>query len=357
MQQKIKVFHIIHALKIGGVETAALSSLEVLNKHYDFRLIVIDKDLDKIEVPDFIRPYIVVFNGKYPFDLFNYYKIADYINTEKPKIIISSLWRSIFTILLAKIIFRDFIWISFFHSTFFKHYLDKIFNKVGFKLSNHTFVDSVMAKKFVNQWTSDNKISIISFLRQKSQNFRHIDFKDLRMVYIGRINEMKGIEIGIKLQHHLLNYYNILIPFDIYGPDEDYLDKLKVLAHELEVTNFTYCGVLSPQKVNVILSEYNLFFQASQYEGMAMSVVEAMQSGLVCIVTPVGEIQHYTQNLISAIHIQEVNNYNFEELSNILNDELLLKEISKNAQKVFSNYLSYSESLLFSLQKIQSVYL
>lgn len=355
MKKRIKIFHIIHTLKIGGVETAALSSLETLNNYYDFRLLIIDKDFSKIEIPASIRPFVVIFGGKNPIDLVNYYKIGKYIQQEKPNIVISSLWRSVVAVILSKLIYKNFIWISFFHSTIFKHSWDKIFNKIGFKFANYILVDSKKAQEFVTQWVSIQKVSIISFLIQKNQILHNLKFKNLKMVYIGRINPMKGIEIGIKLQHYLLNHFNIEVPFDIYGPDEGNLETLKALSHDLGVVNFKYCGVLPPHKVSETLSQYTLFFQASEYEGMAMSVVEAMQQGLVCIVTPVGEIQNYTQHLSSAIHLNTQNDLSvqdsFKVIGNVLQDQFFLQKLSKNAKTQFINYPTYTESLLSFLQK------
>jgi glycosyltransferase involved in cell wall biosynthesis len=47
--------------------------------------------------------------------------------------------------------------------------------------------------------------------------------------------------------------------------------------------------------------ESSFYLQTSMYEGMALSVVEAMQAGLVPIVKPVGEISSYTRDGESAI--------------------------------------------------------
>lgn len=353
MEQKSKIFHIIHALRIGGVETAALSSLDVLNDWCDFRLLVIDKDPSNFELPESIKKNVIIFNGNHAVDVANYYKIIKYIIEEKPNIIITSLWRSVFTILVTKLIFRDFRWITFFHSTSYKHSWDKVFNKIGFQSSDYVLVDSEKARNFVAKWIPSSKISIISFLRQKNTRLNNDNFNDLKMVYIGRLDPMKGIDVGIKLQHYLMNYFNFSLSFDVYGPYEKHIENLKVLAHDLQVKDFNYCGLILPQNVLKTLTYYNLFFQASKYEGMAMSVVEAMQQGLVCIVTPVGEIQNYSKHLISAIHINDSKNTDFEETARLLRNKTILKSISVNAQNIFTNSPTYSESLLAFLQLLQ----
>jgi glycosyltransferase involved in cell wall biosynthesis len=47
------------------------------------------------------------------------------------------------------------------------------------------------------------------------------------------------------------------------------------------------------------------YLQTSTHEGMAMSVVEAMQLGLVPVVTPVGEIACYCRNDVNAVLIED----------------------------------------------------
>jgi len=48
----------------------------------------------------------------------------------------------------------------------------------------------------------------------------------------------------------------------------------------------------------------SFYLQTSRYEGMALSVIEAMQAGLVPVVTPVGEIASYTMPGETAIWIE-----------------------------------------------------
>ena len=68
-----------------------------------------------------------------------------------------------------------------------------------------------------------------------------------------------------------------------------------------------------------IAQDCSFFIQLSSYEGMAMSVVESMQLGLVPIITEVGEIENYCQDLKNGI-IYEGYNKTFEKVLKIIND-------------------------------------
>ena len=49
----------------------------------------------------------------------------------------------------------------------------------------------------------------------------------------------------------------------------------------------------------------SFYLQTSPDEGMALSVVEAMQAGLVPVVPPVGEIAHYCRDGETAVFVRE----------------------------------------------------
>ena len=88
--------------------------------------------------------------------------------------------------------------------------------------------------------------------------------------------------------------FNANISFDIYGPDEGELKSINdyIKVHKLE-NNVKYCGVIENKEIESVLSKYNFFIQMSRQEGMAMSVVEALQVGVIPCVTNVGEISSY----------------------------------------------------------------
>ncbi len=54
-----------------------------------------------------------------------------------------------------------------------------------------------------------------------------------------------------------------------------------------------FTGGMDRAAISAIARDSSFYLQTSQLEGMAVSVVEAMQLGLVPVVTPVGEISRY----------------------------------------------------------------
>jgi glycosyltransferase involved in cell wall biosynthesis len=83
---------------------------------------------------------------------------------------------------------------------------------------------------------------------------------------------------------------------EIWGPDNGERSSLERLTRELGLEGHVrFMGVARGDELPAIARRHSFYLQLSRREGMAMSVVEAMQLGLVPIVTPVGEMQHYCQ--------------------------------------------------------------
>ena len=76
------------------------------------------------------------------------------------------------------------------------------------------------------------------------------------------------------------------------------------LCSKLEINDAVeFVGPLSHEEVLRRGAQQSFYLKTSVFEGMAMSVVEAMQLGLVPVVTPVGEIARYCVNGVNSIVI------------------------------------------------------
>ncbi len=82
--------------------------------------------------------------------------------------------------------------------------------------------------------------------------------------------------------------------FYIFGSDDSELAQISKTIKACRAVR-----IFGPVSINQIIelsASYDYYLQLSDFEGMAMSVVEAMQSGLIPIVTPVGEILNYIED-------------------------------------------------------------
>lgn len=109
--------------------------------------------------------------------------------------------------------------------------------------------------------------------------------KPFRIVQVSRLAHMK------KGQHILIEALSILqdkgytnISLDFIG-DGDSRDFLQKLAKERNVVNVNFLGNKSVEYINEHLCEYNLFVQASLFEGFGLTVAEAIAAKLPVIVS------------------------------------------------------------------------
>lgn len=346
--KEIKVLHVLPTHKIGGVELAALSSLNYLDNFFDFNL-------------------VYIFNNESQNSLIG--RIKGVVNTIKcllintPDILITSLWLSVLVGFPLKLIFKKKItWVHFVHNTRFFHLLDQLFNKIGLVKCDYVFADSQSTKAFIFKYSSKPSY-VISFLLSNggfSKTGKSISLEEVSFIYIGRIAKQKNLELAFRVISGLKNE-GYSVSFDIFGPIEMNLDDLQKIINELNINNnVEFKGVVAPNEINDLMKKYNFYLQTSAVEGMAMSVVQAMQNGLVCLVTPCGEIANYSQDMISAIHLHDGIENGFldfiNKIKSVIGDPILYNKISQSAFQSFSDKLSYQESMKNTIEHILNKY-
>ena len=94
------------------------------------------------------------------------------------------------------------------------------------------------------------------------------------------------------------------------------------------------------------------FINTSSHEGMAIAVTEAMQLGLVPIVTPVGEIANYCIDGLNSIYYQDSA---YEKVLNAINDQTVYDSLSSNARTYWNQKVDYSMDFNQNCQRILSV--
>ena len=129
------------------------------------------------------------------------------------------------------------------------------------------------------------------------------------------------------------------------GNDYGIKDKLKISIEKLGIEkNVNILRFMQLDKILEIVNNYSFFIQLSSYEGMAMSVAESMQLGLIPIVTNVGEIQRYCIDKHNSI-IFEGFEETFEKVLEVKNNQSLYKRTSKNAISTWKNKKLYKEDV------------
>jgi len=361
IQSKKRLVYILHELEIGGVELALISALETLHQHFDLKVICLGAiNTSLIEhLDEGVKRRLIAI----PFSMFKWRKVQKIVHAElnafAPDFLISSLWK-------AHAMAYGFIkkrektpqeckYFPFFHSAQWAHFLDRWASLKALKYANRVLVDSEAVQQFIKRFTTQ-EIKTISFLTVTTKTFDnqpdYPENQSFKAIFLGRLAAIKNLPLALQVIHDLREK-GIDISFSIYGPGENFWQEtlykeVKLLG--LEEVVF-YKGIINPLNRMDVFQEYHFYLQTSDVEGMAMSVTEAMMSGLVPLVTPVGEIKNYVVDGVSGVLINK--NHladSIEQIKNVALQQSVWEEFQKNAVKTFEDQIAYKESLLQELK-------
>jgi glycosyltransferase involved in cell wall biosynthesis len=109
----------------------------------------------------------------------------------------------------------------------------------------------------------------------------------------GRLHPRKRIDLALDC-FALVHARHPQARFAIIGPDRGEQPALEAKTRALGLAEAVrFLGPADLPQITGYAADAAFFVQTSRFEGMGMAVVEAMQLGLVPLVTPVGEIGSY----------------------------------------------------------------
>ncbi len=356
----------LHSIAIGGVEVALLSAIPTLNKQYNLTVIVLGKINTQVMSGLSEEEKRVFISLDYPLPLYPLVlpKLVRAVLQTRPDVLICSLWRSSLVGTLCKLLNRKVKLYSFIHSTDFPHALAKQFNKHAVRTADIVLVDSFATKKYVaSHFKPSADIKVVSFLTRPTPLINKALGPEIgdnvRFMFLGRINKVKNLPGAIQLIKYL-HENGVEAYFDIYGRDDDGTEaSLQQLVGENNLGSYVqFKGEVTGSNRWETFPSYHFYLQLSFNEGMAMSVTEAMQSGIVSVVSPVGEIVNYSKDMESAIFIDIHNpgkrNQDYAKVLSVVRDPQLYQKLSSNCHAHFASKKLYADSLIEQIESTQS---
>lgn len=271
----------------------------------------------------------------------------------KPDVVIASLWRSCLVLALLKIVRPRTKTVVFLHFTKDVHFLDKVFTRLAMRIATEIWTDSEATRLGRIPKRLLHRSRVISFMVQPVLP-RPISCVAPRFIFWGRLQAQKGLALALELFARIrLEFPDA--KFAVVGPDGGQRNELLEQAGRLGLFgSVEFHGPMSRPQIVQLAAEHSFYLQTSIMEGMAMSVVEAMQLGLVPVVTPVGEIANYCTDSVSAVFVTDIQQ-TAHRLRELLENPEAFSRMASAAQTVWQGRRLYRDDVLAACGEILSL--
>ena len=352
----IKILNLIDSLNAGGAESR-LKNLVLEEKKYSeirteictiYSLGIFSKQIKKNDIP------VHNLNLKFKYDIRGILKIIRLIRKEKYNIIHVRLFpATLFAAIASFFLSQDIKFICDETNAYNRRRSSKIFKLIDkFIYSRYSKIICVSKQVEISllKWfhhLKEKTITIPSGIPiPESKNNQYPKTYDVLLV--GRLEKAKGIDILLKAINILKfkHQKNLKVAIAGNGPLREDLENL---AKELKINSeVEFLGIRTD--IDKLMYSTKILVLSSRYEGLPITILEAMSRHLPIVATKVGGIPDIIENKKDGISIPPENPEKLAEAINkLLNDKNLREELAKNAyQKVKENFSieTYTKNLL-----------
>ena len=153
---------------------------------------------------------------------------------------------------------------------------------------------------------------------------------DRKLIHIGRFNEQKNHAGLLRAFKLILEQYPDA-QLKLLG-DGELREEMEVLAKELGILeNVHFLG--SQSDVHPFLHEADIFLLPSKYEGMPMTIIEAMGTGLPIVASAVGGVPDMIRDRVSGMLTTNQPEDVSRAVLALMEDRTLRETLGKNARK------------------------
>ena len=211
---------------------------------------------------------------------------------------------------------------------------DRVFYHIGYRLFGVTPValSNEIRDSIVDVYhLSSNRIPVIFNGINLEKYKKKEDYSydgEFRLLHIGRFAEQKNHEALLDA------FYKVNFDFDflkLFLIGEGELENtIKEKVHRLDLdSKIVFVG--TTDRIDEYLHNSDLFVLPSKYEGMPMTLIEAMATGLPIVTTDVGGIGSMLTDQVDALLSKPVTNEIYKNLHRMILDEDLRRQCGNNA--------------------------
>ena len=168
------------------------------------------------------------------------------------------------------------------------------------------------------------------------------------LLYVGRVNEKKGVEDLIHAMHDLVRRFPSA-KLSIIGNDPTggaYIEKVKELAYKLGVDkNIIFVGSVPNREMPSQYQKANVFLFASHGgEGIPRSILEAMACGVPVVATEIAGIPEAVKDGVTGFLVSPRDPQSIaEKTATILGDQNLRARLGNNARQMIEEEFSWEK--------------
>lgn len=178
----------------------------------------------------------------------------------------------------------------------YEYLLKSFFCQKGLFKAKHIRVLSQEFKEKILNYGFKNEISLgctmVGYdLLNNEMKEKRITTKELNLLFLAAISKEKGIYETVEIYRKLQNQYpHITLTIAGNGPE---LDQLNTYIKKNNLKNINCLGYLTGKEKANAFEKAHIYIFPSYFEGMPISVLEAMYSGLPIVCTAVGGLNDF----------------------------------------------------------------
>ena len=342
-----RVVHVVPYDGIGGVEIAARSLRDGLHNGFAFKKHYL---VSKVDPAAAANSQIKAYQSEN--DPRAYRRALVHFWALKPDVLIASLWRSCMVLIALKLLRPSTRAVTFLHLATDVHWPDKMLNRLAMWLSTEIWADSQTTLDARVPKTLRDRARVISFLVER-QAEPTLSALGPRFVFWGRLHPQKGLVRALRLFASL----RAALPgatYHLIGPDGGDRCALEQEVKRLGLVDAVFfLGPMDRVSIFEFARNCSFYLQTSVDEGMAMSVIEAMQLGLVPVVTPVGEIGRYCRDAENAILVRD-DAHTVKLVSVLLHQPATYQRMSRAASATWQAQPLYRDDVVAACTRLLS---
>lgn len=238
-------------------------------------------------------------------------RLARTVVRTDPDVLVTSLWRSLLVAMTARALGWRGTWAVWVHLTNYSHRVDALLHRLALPRADLVMCDSVAVRDqlVAPQLRATGADVPLALVRPDAVPLAArasgppSPEEPLRLVFWGRMAAAKRLDRVVELLAQLHRIRPGGARLTLVGPDGGDLARIRAAIDAHSVADLVELrGPAGRADIAEHVAAAHAFVQLSDFEGFAMSAHEALGSGMVCVLTPVGDLAVDTEDGVHALH-------------------------------------------------------